>query len=222
MRATVLKSSGDEVYGCGRPVGGPVKRVFDVAIALAAIVALVPLFIQCFLMVFATSRGPVLFRHRRIGFGGREFDCLKFRTMVPDGERRLYEHLASNPSAHQEWNHLHKLRDDPRITPLGQFMRQSSLDELPQLFNVLKGDMSIVGPRPIVSDEIKKYDQHFSLYTNARPGITGLWQVSGRNRTTYPQRVAYDVEYVRNWSLVRDIRIVFVTVARIVHGHGAY
>ena len=167
------------------------------------------------------SGGPLFYRQRRIGFRGREFTCLKFRTMAVDAERRL-----RGASRQGLWTRgtngrkYHKLRNDPRITPFGRLMRRASLDELPQLFNVLKGDMSLVGPRPIVADEVAKYQENFSHYASARPGLTGLWQVSGRNSTTYAERVAYDVEYVRNWSLVRDIKICSHTPAHVIDREG--
>ena len=142
--------------------------------------------------------------------------------MAVDADQKLQEHLAGNPDARREWDASHKLRDDPRVTAFGQLMRRSSLDELPQLFNVLKGEMSFVGPRPIVAEEIPKYKEHFGLYTMARPGLTGLWQVSGRNNTTYAERVTYDVQYLRNWSLFRDIRIALATVSQVFDRSGAY
>ena len=220
----LTQSSAREIVnsGVGRPIGGATKRVFDLIFASLAIVALLPLFAGCCLVVLAASRGPILFRHIRIGRGGREFSCLKFRTMVADADKKLQEHLAENPDARREWEANHKLRDDPRVGVFGQVMRRSSLDELPQLFNVLKGDMSLVGPRPIVAEEIPKYKEHFALYTMARPGLTGLWQVSGRNTTTYAERVAYDVQYLRNWSLFRDIRIALATVSQVFDRSGAY
>ncbi len=205
-----------------RPIGGAAKRVFDLIFSSLAIVALLPLFAGCCLVVFAASPGPILFQHTRIGRGGREFSCLKFRTMAVDADQKLQEHLAGNPDARREWDASHKLRDDPRVTAFGQLMRRSSLDELPQLFNVLKGEMSLVGPRPIVAEEIPKYKEHFGLYTMARPGLTGLWQVSGRNNTTYAERVTYDVQYLRNWSLFRDIRIALATVSQVFDRSGAY
>lgn len=205
-----------------RPIGGTVKRAFDVVFAFVAIVGLMPLFVGCCILAWATSPGPVLFRHRRVGLGGRQFECLKFRTMEVDAERRLQEYLDGDPDALREWQEKHKLTNDPRITPFGRFMRRTSLDELPQLVNVLRGDMSVVGPRPIVNEEVEKYQEHFGLYAAGRPGLTGLWQVSGRNTTTYAERVGYDVEYLRNWSLVRDLRIIIVTIAHVVDGCGAY
>ena len=205
-----------------RPVGGGIKRAFDFAAACVAIITLLPLFIACCLLIVATSPGPVLFCHRRLGFGGRDFCCLKYRTMQVDADRRLREYLAQDAEARKEWKAHHKLKNDPRITPVGQFLRRTSLDELPQLFNVLLGHMSIVGPRPIVEDEVEKYQENFAIYAAGRPGLTGLWQVKGRNTTTYEQRVAYDVEYLRNWSFLRDIKIILVTVAHVVEGKGAY
>jgi exopolysaccharide production protein ExoY len=206
----------------GRPIGGAVKRTFDFVSALAAIAALLPVFLIVSGAIYADCPGPVLFRHRRIGFGGKEFACLKFRTMVIDAEQALQEHLARNEEARREWLTTHKLLNDPRITWFGRLLRQSSLDELPQLFNVLAGKMSIVGPRPIVAEEVSFYRGHFSDYASARPGLTGLWQISGRNRTSYPQRVAYDVEYLRNWSFLRDVRIIFATGMHVWEGNGAY
>ena len=205
-----------------RPIGGAAKRTFDIIAVLLFIVGAAPLLVGCALLVLANSGAPVFYRQRRIGFDGQEFTCLKFRTMAVDAERTLREHLAKNSDARHEWQKNHKLRNDPRITPFGRLMRRASLDELPQLFNVLKGDMSLVGPRPIVADEVAKYQEHFSHYASARPGLTGLWQVSGRNGTTYARRVAYDVEYVRDWSLRRDIKIVVVTIAHVINGKGAY
>jgi exopolysaccharide production protein ExoY len=205
-----------------RPVGGGIKRAFDFVAACVAIITLLPLGLACCLLIVATSPGPIFFCHRRLGFGGRDFCCLKFRTKQVDADRRLREYLAQDAEARTEWKAHHKLKNDPRITPVGQFLRRTSLDELPQLFNVLLGHMSIVGPRPIVEDEVEKYQEHFAIYAAGRPGLTGLWQVKGRNTTTYEQRVAYDVEYLRNWSFLRDIKIILVTVAHVVEGKGAY
>ena len=207
--------------GSGRPIGGSVKRIFDIIAVLACIVGSSPLLVICYLAVVTVSGRPALFRQRRLGYGGREFSCLKFRTMELDAERRLQEHLAIDPDARREWIEDQKLANDPRVRPLGKMMRRTSLDELPQLFNILKGEMSLVGPRPIVADEVAKYQQHFGLYASARPGLTGLWQVNGRNTTTYAQRVAYDVDYVRNWSLIRDIKIMILTVVRVSSMKGA-
>ncbi len=205
-----------------RPIGGPTKRAFDIIACLLATIISSPVFLACYLLVLANSGRPVLFRHRRIGFAGREFTCLKFRTMAPGAEKRLQQHLAANPDAAREWMNNQKLQDDPRVSRIGKIMRRISLDELPQLFNILKGEMSLVGPRPIVVEEIAKYQEHFRVYASGRPGLTGLWQIKGRNETTYAERVALDVEYLRNWSLRRDIAIVLMTVKRVVEGRGAY
>jgi exopolysaccharide production protein ExoY len=204
------------------PVGGAAKRAFDVITSLAAIAALLPILAILYVILYTERPGAVLFRQRRIGFDGREFTCLKFRTMAVDAERALREYLANNEEARREWHTTHKLRNDPRVTELGRFLRRSSLDELPQLFNVLMGHMSIVGPRPIVAEEIPLYREHFIDYANARPGLTGLWQVNGRNTIGYPQRVAYDVEYLRNWSFSRDMQIIFATAFHVWEGNGAY
>ena len=204
------------------PLGGGPKRFLDAALALAGLIVLCPLMLCCALVVALTSPGPVLFRHRRIGFAGRPFYCLKFRTMVLDAEARLRDTLARDPDARREWETCHKLQNDPRITPLGQFLRRTSLDELPQLINVLRGEMSMVGPRPIVDSEIEKYRDKFALYVSSRPGITGLWQVTGRNNTTYAQRVAYDVAYLRDWSLANDIKIIIRTIPHVLGSDSAY
>jgi exopolysaccharide production protein ExoY len=157
--------------------------------------------IICFVLTVATSPGPALFRHRRVGFNGKYFDCLKFRTMVTDAPERLRQLLESDPVAAAEWAANRKLRYDPRVTAIGAILRRSSLDELPQLFNVLKGDMSIVGPRPVTAEELVRYSGAVDAYLACRPGITGLWQVSGRSTTTYSKRVACDAFYAREWSM---------------------
>jgi exopolysaccharide production protein ExoY len=217
------RSHADDVESRARgPIGGAAKRAFDVVAALAGVAALLPLFIIVCIAVYVECPGAVLFRQRRIGFDGREFTCLKFRTMALDAERTLREYLANNEDARREWQTTHKLRNDPRITGFGRFLRRSSLDELPQLFNILMGHMSIVGPRPIVAAEVPLYREHFTDYANARPGLTGLWQVSGRNTIGYPQRVAYDVEYLRNWSFIRDMQIILATFTHVWEGNGAY
>jgi exopolysaccharide production protein ExoY len=165
-----------------RPVGMAYKRALDVVIALSGIVLLAPLLLLCFVLTIATSRGPALFRHRRVGFNGKAFECLKFRTMAVDASERLRHLLATDPEAAAEWAATRKLRDDPRVTTFGAILRKSSLDELPQLFNVLKGEMSIVGPRPVTEEELERYASAIDAYLACRPGITGLWQVSGRAR----------------------------------------
>jgi exopolysaccharide production protein ExoY len=203
------------------PIGMSPKRVIDVILALCGIVLLAPLLIICYLAVVVSSPGPALFRHRRVGFNGKHFNCLKFRTMVTDAPERLARLLVSDPIAAAEWAANQKLRTDPRITTIGAILRKSSLDELPQLFNVLWGDMSIVGPRPVTDEELERYASSMGAYLACRPGITGLWQVSGRSTTTYSKRVACDTFYAHNWSMALDIKILLVTPAALLDSTGA-
>jgi exopolysaccharide production protein ExoY len=205
-----------------RAVGGVPKRVFDIIVASAGIVILLPLFFLTALAIKLSDRGPVFFRHRRVGLNGATFGCLKFRTMVVDADAVLQHHLAQNSDAAREWAELRKLKKDPRVTPLGTGIRKSSLDELPQLLNILKGEMSFVGPRPIVSAEMPKYGECIGHYLRARPGLTGAWQVSGRNDVDYATRVALDREYVERWSFWRDLAIISRTVRPLVSSRGCY
>jgi exopolysaccharide production protein ExoY len=198
------------------PIGVLPKRIIDIALALSGIILLAPLLVICYLLMVATSPGPVLFRHRRVGFNGKHFDCLKFRTMLVDAPERLQHLLESDPVAAREWAETRKLRRDPRITAIGAILRKSSLDELPQLFNVLKGDMSIVGPRPVTDEELERYTASVGAYLACRPGITGLWQVSGRSTTTYDKRVACDAFYAQNWSIALDVKILIVTIPALL------
>jgi exopolysaccharide production protein ExoY len=190
--------------------------------ALTLLVFLAPLMLVIALLIWMEDGDWPLFGHRRIGRGGVDFDCLKFRSMVPDAEARLERLLATDPAALREWQTDHKLRQDPRITRLGGFLRRSSLDELPQLINVLRGEMSMVGPRPIVHGEIGRYGYGFRHYCAVRPGITGLWQVSGRNNLAYRRRVALDRLYVRRRSLNRDIAIIAMTLPAVLTRNGSY
>jgi exopolysaccharide production protein ExoY len=210
------------IAGRATPVGLSTKRMIDIVLAISGIVLLAPLLLMCVLLTWTSSRGPVVFRHKRVGFGGKQFDCLKFRTMVSDAPERLREHLASDPAAAAEWAATQKLRNDPRVTLIGALLRQSSLDELPQLFNVLKGEMSIVGPRPVTEEELTKYGTFLGAYVACRPGITGLWQVSGRSGTSYEQRVECDTFYARQWSLYLDAKILIVTIPSVLFSEGAY
>ncbi|MDB5543494.1 MAG: sugar transferase, partial [Hyphomicrobiales bacterium] len=182
------------------PLGGRSKRAFDLVASAAAIVVLAPLLILVSLLIYVLEGGPVVIKHTRVGQGGAKFGCLKFRSMVTNGDEVLRAHLASDPSALQEWTMTRKLTNDPRITTIGRVLRKTSLDELPQLFNIFAGEMSFVGPRPIVEEEIQKYGHAYNAYRMARPGLTGCWQVSGRNDTGYDERVALDEQYVSNWS----------------------
>jgi exopolysaccharide production protein ExoY len=204
------------------PVGTNSKRLIDLILAVVGILLLAPLFVICYLLTVATSPGPALFRHRRVGFGGKHFDCLKFRTMRTDASERLRELLESDPVAAAEWAACRKLRRDPRVTAIGAVMRKSSLDELPQLFNVLRGEMSIVGPRPITDEELERYTTCVGAYLACRPGITGLWQVSGRSTTTYEKRVACDAFYAQNWSMALDAKILIVTIPALLESDTAF
>jgi undecaprenyl-phosphate galactose phosphotransferase len=204
-----------------RPWPRLLKRAFDLAVASALLAFVAPLFALIAWRVALTGR-PIFYRHQRIGKGGRPFDCLKFRTMVPDAGRVLAEHLAARPEALAEWQRHHKLKDDPRITPIGAWLRRTSLDELPQLINVLRGEMSLVGPRPVVEDELARYGESVVYYMESTPGLTGLWQVSGRNDLDYRRRVHLDCWYVRNWSIWYDLVILIKTPRAVLRGHGAY
>ena len=204
------------------PFSRACKRAMDLALTLLLLPLVLPLGLVLALAVKLSSRGPVLFRQYRIGRHGRPFAMLKFRTMVTDGDRVLHEHLARSPAARRAWEAERKLARDPRVTWLGRLLRVSSLDELPQFWNILVGDMSVVGPRPVVADEVPKYGDNFALYTQVRPGLTGLWQVSGRNDLSFPERVSLDAYYVRKWSFWLDLYILLRTPRTIVTGEGAY
>jgi exopolysaccharide production protein ExoY len=198
------------------PLGGWPKRAADVMIAMLALILAAPVMLAVALLIRTTMKGPAMFSHRRVGFNGKPFNCYKFRSMVTNSDQVLREYLASNPEAAREWEANRKLKRDPRVTLLGQMLRKSSLDELPQLFNILRGDMSCVGPRPIVQDELKNYGEHVHEYLSSRPGLTGLWQVTGRSSTEYSTRVALDSEYVRHWSLGADVVILTRTVFAVM------
>jgi Undecaprenyl-phosphate galactose phosphotransferase WbaP len=198
------------------------KRALDVAGALTLLALLSPVFLVLALLV-RRDGGPAFYAHRRVGRGGVTFGCLKFRSMVVDSQARLEALLASDPAARAEWEGTRKLRRDPRITRVGRFLRATSLDELPQLINVLRGEMSLVGPRPVVQAELERYyGAAAAYYISVRPGITGLWQVSGRSETSYAQRVALDVAYVARGSLWEDIRILLRTPVAVLSRKGAH
>ncbi len=199
-----------------------VKRCFDVFFVLLSAPVTVPICLLLALSVMLSSPGPIFFSHRRIGRSGIFFSMWKFRTMCVNSAEVLEQHLAMHPEERAEWNSLHKLRNDPRVTPLGRFLRRSSLDELPQLWNVLTGRMTLVGPRPIVAAEAEKYGEDFTYYLAVKPGISGLWQTSGRSTLTYDERVALDRSYVENWSLLNDFRILLRTFTKIVNSQEAY
>ena len=195
-----------------RPLGGPAKRAFDVLLASVVLLVSAPLLLILVAIIKLTMGGPAIFAHERIGYRGRVFRCFKLRTMVANGNEVLQAHFAEHPEALREWSATYKLRKDPRVTWLGQLLRRSSLDELPQLFNVLRGEMSCVGPRPIVAAEVERYGPEIGAYLSARPGMTGAWQVGGRSRVDYAQRVALDARYVRKWSFAGDLLILLRTI----------
>jgi Undecaprenyl-phosphate galactose phosphotransferase WbaP len=197
------------------------KRLFDTSLAAVLIMLLSPVMLLIALAL-KLEGGNVFFAHQRVGKNGRKFNCYKFRSMVPDAETKLQMLLQHNPQLRVEWDKEHKLKDDPRISKLGAFLRRTSLDELPQLLNVLKSEMSLVGPRPIVREELQKYGLEKSYYLMVRPGMTGLWQVSGRNDVDYDTRVYLDAWYVKNWSLWYDLAILVKTFKVVLWRRGAY
>jgi exopolysaccharide production protein ExoY len=207
--------------GTGSPLSWPGKRPFDFAAAAVLLVLLFP-FLLLGLAVSAYDTGRPLFTQQRLGFGGRQFGCLKFRTMSLDADDLLARHLAGDPAASAEWESTRKLRLDPRVSRAGTFLRKTAIDELPQLINVLMGEMSLVGPRPVVTAEIVKYGTTWADYIRVRPGLTGLWQVSGRNDTTYEERVALDAIYVGNCTPALDLKILLLTIPALLSGRGAY
>lgn len=198
------------------------KRFFDVAVASAALAAAaVPMLVVA--LIVRMDGGPAIFGHERVGTNGRKFRCLKFRSMAVDSAARLEEYLRNDPEARREWEETRKLKNDPRVTRFGKFIRKTALDELPQLINVLRGDMSLVGPRPVTEPELGEfYGPATPLYLSVRPGVTGLWQVSGRNDLSYEQRVSLDAWYVRNWSPWHDTAIILKTIPALLLRRGAY
>lgn len=198
-----------------------VKRTFDIICSILIILVSSPLLAFLYYKV-TRDGGPAIYGHMRVGRHGKLFPCYKFRSMVLNSQEVLQQLLDSDPEARAEWERDFKLKNDPRITPVGLFIRKTSLDELPQLFNVLRGQMSLVGPRPIISEELIRYDENVDYYLMAKPGMTGLWQVSGRNDVDYDTRVYFDSWYVKNWSLWNDIAILFKTVKVVLHRDGAY
>lgn len=201
-------------------VGRLAKTVLDFIMALSLCLVLAPLLVAIAIVV-RLDGGPALFRHERVGYRGRTFFCLKFRTMAVSGDAVLTALLARDPAARQEWAETHKLRHDPRVTPVGRLLRATSLDELPQLLNVLRGEMSLVGPRPVIMTELSRYGANAAHYLAAMPGLTGLWQVSGRSETSYEQRVQLDTAYVRTWTFWNDVAILFRTVPAVLLKRGA-
>jgi Undecaprenyl-phosphate galactose phosphotransferase WbaP len=198
-----------------------IKRFCDLSIVIIGGIIILPFLLLIALLIKLTSPGPVLYKHNRLGLNGKPLGLYKFRSMVMDSGERL-EKMLEDPDIRKEWETNHKLKDDPRITIIGKFLRRTSLDEFPQIINVLKGEMSLIGPRPITGEEIKKYGEDFSRIFSVKPGMTGLWQVSGRSDTDYPERVAYDTYYLQSWSIWLDLWIIFKTLGVVLRGKGAY
>jgi len=209
------------LIGKVRAANGRAKRAFDIFVAAIALLFLAPAFLTVALLIKMTDPGPIFFKHTRVGRQGERFSCLKFRTMATDSSERLARILLEDPNAAEEWQRDQKLRNDPRVTKLGAFLRKSSLDELPQLWNVLIGDMSIVGPRPITRAELNRYGKERRFYLLVRPGITGLWQVSGRSSTGYEKRIGFDREYLEEWSWLGEFWIILMTIPAVLNTRDA-
>ena len=185
------------------------KRLFDLAFAILLLPLLLP--IMLVIALGMAHKGKIIFGHRRVGRGGKEFTCYKFRSMTTDANKRLAELIATNPEARSEWERNHKLKNDPRVTRVGRVLRRTSLDELPQLWNVIRGDLSFVGPRPVTRSELVKYGRHTQAYLSVRPGITGPWQVTGRDANSYPNRVLQDAAYIASINFAWDAKIIAQT-----------
>ena len=198
------------------------KRLMDLMIAVPMALFLLPAYALLAVIIYSDDKGPVLFKQSRRGQNGEYFTCLKFRTMVTDATARLERVLDSDPALRAEWEATQKLKEDPRITGIGGFLRKYSLDELPQLWNIIKGEMSIVGPRPIVEDEVRRYGADIDHYDEVRPGVVGLWQISGRNDTSYDERVQLDVTYAQTRNILLDLKILFGSIPAILLKRGAY
>ncbi len=198
------------------------KRLVDILLILLSLPVTLPILGLLSMVVLMTTPGPIFYSHRRIGRNGAFFSMWKFRTMCENSAEVLEDYLTRHPEARAEWSRTHKLRFDPRVTGIGRFLRRYSLDELPQLWNVIAGKMTLVGPRPIVAAEVEKYGDGFRFYRRVKPGLTGLWQVSGRSQLTYPQRVQLDCDYVEKWSMRRDFVILLRTFLSVVNQDGAY
>jgi lipopolysaccharide/colanic/teichoic acid biosynthesis glycosyltransferase len=211
-----------EKPGIRRSVDTALKRLVDILLSATALVIGAPLFFGVWIAIQVSSPGPAIFSHRRIGAGGVYFNCFKFRTMIQNADELLEEVLSVHPDLRDEYALTHKLKEDPRVTRIGNMLRKTSLDEFPQFWNVLKGDMSIVGPRPIVTAEVERYGHWLPLILELRPGITGLWQVSGRNDTTYAERIALDRRYALTRNIATDFSIMLKTPSVMIKRNGAY
>jgi exopolysaccharide production protein ExoY len=210
-----------DIAACRRALNAATKRLLDLLGALVLAIVFSPLMIAIVLLM-PRSGGSVIYKHRRVGRDGKMFECLKFRTMVPNADQVLRTLLEQDPVMKAEWVRDHKLRHDPRVTRIGHFLRRTSLDELPQIWNVVRGEMSLVGPRPVIREELLRYGRNVGAYLAAKPGITGLWQVKGRNDTDYRRRVVLDTYYVRNQSFILDMYILLKTTGVVLAGNGAY
>jgi exopolysaccharide production protein ExoY len=204
------------------PGGRAAKRSLDIVVSLTMLVCVSPLLLVIAIAIKLDSAGPVFYAHRRIGRYGKEIRVLKFRTMVRDADRKLRESLELHPDLSAAWDASFKLRDDPRITRIGLILRRFSLDELPQLVNVIRGEMSLVGPRPVVQDELDRFGNKAAIILRALPGLTGLWAVSGRSDLSYDERVALEYRYVTNWTFALDVSILLRTIPVVLRGHGTY
>lgn len=200
----------------------PLSRIFELTLILLALPYILAVFLVIAILIMLDSKGSVIYAQSRIGRGGRKFKAYKFRTMVLNADQILQNVLDTSPALKAEWLATHKLKQDPRVTRVGSVLRKLSLDELPQFWNIIKGDMSLIGPRPIVEAEIEKYGKCYELYKQVRPGLTGLWQVSGRSDTSYEHRVELDEFYILNRSFKMDIHIIWKTVSVVINRKGAY
>lgn len=198
------------------------KRCIDIFIILLFCPILIPLFLILMILVKCTSKGPIFYGHKRVGKNGKEFKCWKFRTMVYNSQEILEQILATDPVRAAEWEAERKFKDDPRITKFGKFLRKTSLDELPQIINILVGQMSLVGPRPVTKPELEKYGIHKNFVLSVLPGLTGMWQVNGRSETSYEERIYFDTFYIQNWSIWLDLWILIKTIYVVIKGKGAY
>ena len=205
-----------------RPLNIALKIFFDYLLTIVGTVCILPFLLWIAIWIYVDSPGPIIFKHTRIGKNGKAFDCYKFRTMCVDAEEKLADLLAKDPEAKEEWERDFKLKNDPRVTKSGAFLRRTSLDELPQIFNVLKGEMSLVGPRPVVQEELERYGAFVRDYLAVKPGITGYWQINGRSDTTYEERVLMDTWYVQNWSIWLDVMLLWRTFKVVLKQEGAY
>lgn len=217
----MIRSLGRVLPKTRHPAWRIVKCTMDFFGALCALLLLSPVFLVLIILV-KSDGGPAFYGHCRVGKNGRVFQCWKFRTMAVDAEARLQALLERDDNARREWQRDFKLQNDPRITRIGHILRKTSLDEIPQFYNILRGEMSLVGPRPVVRDELARYGDRLSDYLSVRPGLTGLWQISGRNNLSYAERVELDSCYVRNWSLWDDILILLKTIPVVLLRRGAY